>query len=195
MENWPEEFTSQKDVFSRSHASQSTKKVFLALKQQLTLDKHEEWESDDSWKNLSAAFKCCRIDEDEMQIESENAQHLVDKSYFHFVKMHHLNHFSDHIPQCGNLLNVSSELPENTMMGLEQAYCQSNSHDATFQIFVHKSPIGGVLYRKLNANATKQCRNEDIPLTKAPIKRMMKNPQPGIKTLDDSAEWCAMPKG
>ena len=34
-----------------------------------------------------------------------------------------------------------------------------------------------------------------MPLTKAPIKRMMKNPQPEIKTLDDLAEWCAMPKG
>ena len=34
-----------------------------------------------------------------------------------------------------------------------------------------------------------------MPLTKAPIKRMMKNPRPEIKTLDDLAEWCAMPKG
>jgi hypothetical protein len=34
-----------------------------------------------------------------------------------------------------------------------------------------------------------------MPLTKAPVKLMMKNPQPDIKTLDDLAEWCAMPKG
>jgi len=34
-----------------------------------------------------------------------------------------------------------------------------------------------------------------MPLTKAPIKRMMKTPRPEIKTLDDFAELCAMPKG
>jgi len=50
-------------------------------------------------------------------------------------------------------------------------------------------------HRELNANAAKQRRDDDIPLTKAPIKRMMKILQPEIKTLDDLAEWCAMPKG
>jgi len=34
-----------------------------------------------------------------------------------------------------------------------------------------------------------------MPLTKVPLKRMMKNLQPEIKTLDDLAEWCAMPEG
>jgi len=34
-----------------------------------------------------------------------------------------------------------------------------------------------------------------MPLTKASIKRMMQNLQPKIKTLDDLAEWCTMPKG
>jgi len=34
-----------------------------------------------------------------------------------------------------------------------------------------------------------------MPLIKAPINRMMQNPQPEIKTVDDLAEWCAMPKG
>jgi len=32
-----------------------------------------------------------------------------------------------------------------------------------------------------------------MPLTKAPIKQIMKNPQPEIKMLDELAEWCAMP--
>ena len=50
-------------------------------------------------------------------------------------------------------------------------------------------------YCELNANAAKQRRNDDMPLTKAPIKQMMKNPWPEIKTLDDLAELCAMPKG
>jgi hypothetical protein len=34
-----------------------------------------------------------------------------------------------------------------------------------------------------------------MPLTKAPVKRMMKNLQPAIKTFDDLAEWCAIPIG
>jgi hypothetical protein len=34
-----------------------------------------------------------------------------------------------------------------------------------------------------------------MPLTKASIEWMMKNKRPEIKTLDDLAEWCAMPKG
>jgi len=33
-----------------------------------------------------------------------------------------------------------------------------------------------------------------MPLTKVPIKGMMKNPRPDTKTLEDLAESCAMPK-
>jgi len=72
--------------------------------------------------NLSAAAKRRRVAGDKTQIESEIAQHLVNTSDFNFVKMHLLNHFSDHIHQFGNLLNVSSELPENAMMDIEQGY-------------------------------------------------------------------------
>jgi len=50
-------------------------------------------------------------------------------------------------------------------------------------------------YRELNANAAKQHRDDDMPPTKAPNKRMMNNPQPEIKTFDDLAKWCAMSKG
>ena len=195
MENYLEEFHRHKDVFSRFRASKSTKKVSEALKKQLTLDKQEERESDPAWNNLSAAAKRRRVDEDKTQIESEIAQHLVDESDFNFVKMHLLNHFSDHIRQLGNLLNVSSELPEKAMMDLKQAYRQSNRHEAAFQILRTKARKEVFQYRELNANAAKQRRDDDMPLTKAPIKRMMKNPQPEIKTLDDLAEWCAMPKG
>jgi len=34
-----------------------------------------------------------------------------------------------------------------------------------------------------------------MPLTNVHIQRMMTNPQPEIKTLDDFAECCAVPKG
>jgi len=111
MDNDLEEFHCHKDVFIRFRTSKSTKKVSEALKKQLTLDKQEEQESDPTWNNHSAAAKHLRVDEDKMQIESEIAQHLVDESDFHFVKMHLLNHFSDHIRQLANLVNVSSELP------------------------------------------------------------------------------------
>jgi len=76
------------------------------LKTQFTFDNHEEWESDPAWNYLLAATKRRRVDEDKMQIESAIAQHLVEESDFNFVKMHLLNHFSDHICQLGNLLNV-----------------------------------------------------------------------------------------
>jgi hypothetical protein len=134
MENYLEEFHCHKDVFSQFRASKTTKKVLEALKMQLTLDKQEERESDHAWNNLSAAAKRCWVDEDKTQIESEIAQHLVNESNFNFVKIHLLNHFSDHIRQLGNLLNLSSELPEKAMMDLKQAYRQSNGHEAAFQI-------------------------------------------------------------
>jgi hypothetical protein len=128
MENYLEQFHRHKDVFSRFRTSKSIKKVSEALTKQLTLDKQEERESDPGWNNHSTAAKRRRVDEDKTPIESEIAQHLVDKLDFNFVKMHLLNHFSDHIHQLGNLLNVSSELPEKETMDLKQAYRQSNRH-------------------------------------------------------------------
>jgi len=112
IEHYLKELHCHKDVFSRLRARKSTQKPLEALKRQLTLDNQEEKESDPAWNNLSAAAKHHCVDEDTMQNESEIAQHLVDKSDFHLVKMHLLNHFSDHIRQLGNLLNVSSKLPE-----------------------------------------------------------------------------------
>jgi len=50
-------------------------------------------------------------------------------------------------------------------------------------------------YRELKEHAVKPCRNDEMPLTKVPLTRMMKHPQAEIMTLDDLAEWCAMPKG
>jgi hypothetical protein len=34
-----------------------------------------------------------------------------------------------------------------------------------------------------------------MPLIKAPIMLMMQNPRPEMKTLDDMAKWCPIPKG
>jgi len=81
------------------------------------------------------------------------------------------------------------------MMDLKQAYRQSNHHEAAFQI-VQKNPSMEVFqYRQLNANAAKQHHDDDTPLTKASIKWIMKHPRQETMTLDDLAEWCAMPKG
>jgi hypothetical protein len=122
MEIYLEEFNNHNDVLSRFRASKSTKKVSESLRKQLTLDKQEERESDPAWNNHSAAVKRLGVDEDEMQIKSEIAQHLVDKSDFKFVIMHLLNHFSGDICQLGNVFNGSSELPETARMNLKQAY-------------------------------------------------------------------------
>jgi hypothetical protein len=122
VQNNQEECHLNNDVCSRCWASESTKKVSEALKKQLTLNKLEDWESDPGLNNPSAAAKHHRVDEDEMQIESEIGSNLVDESDINFVKMHFLNHFSNHIRQRVNVLNVCTELPEKAMMDLKQVY-------------------------------------------------------------------------
>jgi hypothetical protein len=84
--------------------------------------KQDERVSDLPGNNLSAAAMCHHIDTDKMQIKSEIAQHPVDESDFNLMKIHLLNHFSDHIGQLGKHRNVSSELPEKAMMDRKQAY-------------------------------------------------------------------------
>jgi len=165
------------------------------MKKQLTLDNQDQRESDPAWNNLSPAAEHCRIDENESQIESEIAQHLVVKLDFNFVKMYLFNHFSDHTHQLGNHLNSSSELQERAMMDLWQVYRQSHCHEAAFQILPKQAREGVFRYWELNENAAKQHHIDEIPLTKAPMKCMMKSQQPEIKTLDDLAEWCALPNG
>jgi len=100
MENYVREFHHQKDVFSLFHASKSTKKVSDALEQQLTLDEQEVWESDPLRGNLSVAVKPYTIDVYKMQMKSDIAQHILNKSDFNYVKMHLVNHFTDYIRQC-----------------------------------------------------------------------------------------------
>jgi len=62
MQNYLKEFHCQKDVFSRCHATKSTKKVSEALKKQVTFDKQEGQDSDPAWYNLSVAAKHRCID-------------------------------------------------------------------------------------------------------------------------------------
>jgi len=194
MENYLEEFHRHKDVFSWFCAGKSPNKVPEALKKQLTLDKHEERESNPAWNNLSVAAKRRHVDEDNTRKESDIAQHPVDESYFNFLKIHLLNHFSDHIKQLGNLLNASSELLEKLMMDQKQVDQQSNRHEAMFQIMRNKAKKEVLKYWEPNANAAKQRHDDDMPQTKEPIKAMMKTPPPEIKTCDDLAKWCAIPK-
>jgi len=128
-----------------------------------------------------------------MLIEWEFPQHLVNKSYFNFVKMQLLNHFSDHIRQLGNLSYASSKLPGRAMMDLNKCT------DKWIIMMLHSrfcewKPERRCFSIQLNAHTAIQHSNDEMPLTKAPIKRMMNNLQPEIKTLDDLAEWCAMPE-
>jgi len=195
MENYLEEFHRHNNMLCQFRASQCAMKVSEALKKHHTFDTQEEWQCDPAWKNLSMAAKHRCIDEDETQIKSDIVQHLVAESHFNLVMMHLPNHFSDHICQLGNLINVSSELPEKAMMDLKHVYWQSNRHEAAFQILRTNASKEVFQYQEWNANAAKHRRDDDMPLTKVPIKRMMKNLQPEIKTLDALAEWWAMPKG
>ena len=111
------------------------------------------------------------------------------------MKMHILNHFSEHIHQLGNHLDVSSKLSAKAMTDLKQAYQQSNGPKSAFQIVRTKDQKKVFQYQELNINVAKQHHDDDMAITKASIKRMIKNPQPEIMTLDDLAKWCAMSKG
>jgi len=62
------------------------------------------------------------------------------------------------------------------MLYLKQVYQQSNCHEAALQIVQTKARKEVSQYRELNASAAKQQCDDDMPLTKAPIEGMMKNP-------------------
>ena len=71
------------------------------------------------------------MNEDSTQIESQIAQNLVNESEVSQVNINVLKHFCDHFRQLGNLINISSQLTENVMKDLKQAYLQSKCHEAT----------------------------------------------------------------
>jgi len=169
MEKYLEELHSGTNAFSQFLVSDSSKKVSEAMKTQLTLDQQEERESNPAWNDISASAKCHCIDRDRMQMESEITQDLVDKSDFKVMKMHLLNHLSDHVGQLGSLLNASSELPDWEMKHLEQAYCQSNRHETTILILGTNNLHQLFQYRELNAYMAKQRRDIEKPLTEEPI--------------------------
>jgi len=119
----------------------------------------------------------------------------VDKSNINIVKVHHLNHFSDHIRQLESLWNATFEYPASEMMDDKQACWQSHHHEAALEILRMIAWKEVFEYCEMNANAAKQCHNDEMPLTKASIKQLMKNLQPKIKTLDKMAVWCALRNG
>jgi len=115
-----------------------------------------------------------------MQIESDIAQHFINES--------HIRQLADH-------LYASFEIPERSVIELEQMYQQSNGHEADFKIVLTKAWNEVFQYRKLNLNTTKQCHDDHMPLTKLANKRIINNLQQEIITFDDLAVQCAMPKG
>jgi len=166
IENYVEEFHCHKDVFCPLRASNFTKNVLESSTKQHSLGKQEEWVSDPAWNDLAPDAEHRRVDEDKTKNESDNAQHLVDKSDFDCVKMHLVNQYSDHIRQLGDLLNASSELPERAIREIEQAYRQSNHHEAAFRVLPKKTRKEVFQYRVLNANAGTQSRDNEMPPTK-----------------------------
>ena len=194
MKDYLEQIHCPTDVCILVQPIKFTKKVLGCLEEHRTLDKQKDQDSDPAWNNLSAAAKHSCVDEDQIQVKLQMAQNLVNELDFKFVKMQLRNHFSVNIRQLGNLLNLNSALAEKAMVDLQQAYRQWNCREAYFQIVQSKARKEVFQYRALNTISGKQCCDVDMPLTKAPIKRTMKIPQPEIKTLDDLAELCAMPK-
>jgi len=81
------------------------------------------------------------------------------------------------------------------MMDLKYTYQQLNDQEAAFQTVQVKPQK--VVFRlwELNANFAKQRPNDEMSVTKVQINWMKNNLRPEIETLDDLAEWCAMPTG
>jgi len=67
------------DDFCRFCTSESTLKDLEGLKQLLTFNELEEPESDPAWNNLSTAAHRQRINNNQIPIKSEIAQHIVDR--------------------------------------------------------------------------------------------------------------------
>jgi len=91
MEIYPKEFLHHRDVSSQYGASISTQKLSEALKNQPTMDKHDQRMSDPMSNDDSAAAKSPRIEDDKTGIEAHIEKHPVDESDFDLVQMHLLN--------------------------------------------------------------------------------------------------------
>jgi hypothetical protein len=74
-----------------------------------------------------------------------------------------------------------------------QPYRQTNHYNVVFQIVQTHSRLEVLQCRELNGYVSEQHRNEAMPLTKVPRKHMLGNLPPKIRTLYDTAEWCAIP--
>jgi len=69
--------------------------------------------------------------------------------------IHLLNHFSDHIHQLANLLNVSSELQGQAMMDFKQVYQHSNRPEVSIQLLQMNAQNEVFHYPQPTANAAK----------------------------------------
>jgi len=118
MEQYMDVFHHQMNIYRRFRPRESTKNVLEALTKKLTFDTLDEDACNPTYNNFSVASKSCPVNEDTTQMESDILNHPVEKSDQSFVRMHLLNHLSDHISQLGNFINVSSKLPETAMMDL-----------------------------------------------------------------------------
>jgi len=175
MAQYQEGFFCHKDVFSRFHVSISATTNSEALRKQICFNKREEQESDPTWNNLGVSAKHRHIDHNKMEMGKLFTHHLGDISDFNFLKMHLLNHFSDHIWQLGNLGNASAELPERTMMDLNHVYWQWHHHEVAWWILRTNAQQEVFRcreqnkYRELNDNDSTSCRGIEMPVTKAPL--------------------------
>jgi len=112
--------------------SKSGRQVSVVLSTQHTFDTQGEHEAKPGSNNPSTAAKSRPLDEAEIQIKSEIAQHLVNELDVNFVNLHLLNFFSYNIQQLGNLLNPVSEHPERACIEHKLLYQQPNCVEATF---------------------------------------------------------------
>jgi len=111
IEKYQEESHYQKNQIWQFRTIVSIKTSSKACTIQPTLDTLLEWENDLTWNNVWAVAKCPCVDEGSMQIKSENAQHLVNKSDFSVRKINLLYHISHDILQLGNRDHASTEIP------------------------------------------------------------------------------------
>jgi hypothetical protein len=103
-------------------------------------------------------------------------------------------HVPDHISQRDNLTYASSELPDTVMKYSKPAYQQLNHHDTTIHI-VRLPTIGEVIQDwEMDAKTVKQHLKDILPQMTVLIKLMIYYLSPEIKTLDNLAQQCAMPK-
>jgi hypothetical protein len=106
-----EESHHHNDVCSPLHRSESINNIPAAIKQHRSSRTLKKFERKPTWDHLEVAAKRHYNDQDKTQIKSGIVPDVVEMSDFNFLKLHLLNHFSDHICHHGNLFYASSGNP------------------------------------------------------------------------------------